>query len=412
VPVIRYLLGTVRLAFRNVLRQRVRTGMTIAAIVFGVVGIILSGGFVHDVLAQLGEALIHSQSGHLQVAKRGYFGAGSRKPEEYAILDPDTLKKPLAAVPGMEDVMARLSFSGLLTNGRSDLPIIGEGIEPGKETRLGTFLILSSGRQLNDGDRYGILIGKGVAHALKLAPGDRASIVLNTAGGAMNTLDFEVVGVFQTFSKDYDARAVRIPIAAAQELLDTQGVNVLVASLKRTRDTDWVAQSAAAVLGTGELEIKRWEELNDFYPKTVELYDRQFGVLQLIVLAMVILTVTNTVNMTVFERAGEFGTMRALGNRGRDIFLLVVTENALLGVAGAVLGTVLGIWIASIISAIGIPMPPPPNADVGYTARVRIVADVVGSGFAVGVLATLAASILPALRVARGSVVEALRQNV
>ena len=39
--------------------------------------------------------------------------------------------------------------------------------------------------------------------------------------------------------------------------------------------------------------------------------------LQLIILAMVLLSVMNTVNMTVFERDGEFGTMRALGNRGK-----------------------------------------------------------------------------------------------
>ena len=55
-------------------------------------------------------------------------------------------------------------------------------------------------------------------------------------------------------------------------------------------------------------------------------------VLQLIILAMVLLSVTNTVNMTIFERTGEFGTMRALGNRGVDVFALILTEGALLGV--------------------------------------------------------------------------------
>ena len=61
-----------RLAFRNIVRQRLRTAMTLAAIVFGVMALILSGGFVHDVYHQLGEALIHSQSGHIQVAKEGF----------------------------------------------------------------------------------------------------------------------------------------------------------------------------------------------------------------------------------------------------------------------------------------------------------------------------------------------------
>jgi putative ABC transport system permease protein len=406
------LVGLLRLAARNVQRQRTRTAMTLGAIVFGVVGIILSGGFVNDILVQLGEALIHSQSGHLQVARSGFFTHGSRKPSEYVVTRPEALRARVAALPETDDVMQRLSFSGLLTNGRSDLAIVGEGLEPEREARLGTFLVLAAGRQLTDRDRYGILLGHGVARALRLAPGDSVSLVVNTAEGAMNTLEFEVVGVFRTFSKDYDARAVKIPLAAAQELLDTKGANVVVASLKRTDDTERVARALAESLAAERLEVRRWDELNDFYAKAVDLYDRQFGVLQLIILGMVLLSVTNTVNMTVFERAGEFGTMRALGNRNADVFALIMTESALLGVVGATLGVVVGILLASGISAVGIPMPPPPNADIGYVARIRVVPSAIAGAFVVGVVATLLAAIAPASRVARTPVVEALRQNV
>ena len=60
-----------KLALRNVFRHKLRTGMTLAAIVLGVVGLILSGGFVQDMYNQLGEWIIHSQSGHLQVSRIG-----------------------------------------------------------------------------------------------------------------------------------------------------------------------------------------------------------------------------------------------------------------------------------------------------------------------------------------------------
>ena len=58
-----------KLALRNMLRQKVRSGMTLAAIVFGVTGLILAGGFVQDIFIQLGEAIIHSQTGHIQIFK-------------------------------------------------------------------------------------------------------------------------------------------------------------------------------------------------------------------------------------------------------------------------------------------------------------------------------------------------------
>ena len=52
-------------ALRNVFRQRARSAGTLAAISLGVAGLILAGGFVQDVFVQLGEAVIHSQSGHI-----------------------------------------------------------------------------------------------------------------------------------------------------------------------------------------------------------------------------------------------------------------------------------------------------------------------------------------------------------
>ena len=400
-----------KLALRNVLRHKTRTGMTLAAIVTGVAALVLSGGFVRDIFAQLAEAVVHSQYGHVQLARAGYFREGSRRPDEFVLANPESLKSRVASVAGVVDAMGRLSFAGLLNNGRTDLAVIGEGIEPGREAKLGSYVIIAAGRQLADGDAFGALLGQGVAQSLKLVPGDRATLVVSTPEGAMNTLDLEVVGVFQSFSKEYDARAVKIPLAAAQELLGTRGANVLVVSLARTSDTARVATALEASLGPEKIEVKKWNELSDFYDKTVELYQRQFGVLRFIVLAMVLLSVANSVNMSVFERVGEFGTMRALGNRGSGVFRLIVTESAVLGAAGGLLGIVVGIVLAIVISKIGIPMPPPPNSELAYMARIRVEAADLGTAFMVGFAATLLASILPALRVSRMDVVHALRAN-
>jgi putative ABC transport system permease protein len=245
-----------------------------------------------------------------------------------------------------------------------------------------------------------------------LKPGDQVTLLLNTTDGALNTADFVIVGVFQTYSKEFDARAVRIPLAAAQTLLDTEGVNAVVVSLKRTPDTSAVRSLLTHRLDTTVFELMSWQELNDFYAKTVVLYKWQFGVLQLIVLLMVLLSVANSVNMNTFERVGEFGTLMALGNRSGYVFRLILVENAIVGLIGGLLGVALGIVLALVISAIGIPMPPPPNANLGYTALIRIVPEEIAMAFAVGFLATAGASILPARRVVRIPVVDALRQSI
>lgn len=384
--------------------------MTLAAIIFGVCGLILSGGFVQDIFVQLGEAIIHSQTGHVQVFRKDFLEKGTRQPDKFLIENPIPLAERISAIDGVKDVSARLSFSGMLNNGRRDLGIVGEGIEPEKEAELGTFVSITAGRQLTNGDTFGMVVGQGVAHSLNLKPGDQVTLVMNTSEGALNTLDFEIIGIFQSFSKDFDARAVRIPLPAAQELLLNNGANLLVVSLHHTQDTDRVLTQVQTLLD-GTLDARNWRQLSDFYDKTLQLYDRQFGVLQLIILLMVLLSVANAVNMSAFERLGEFGTLQALGNTRSQIARLILLENTYLGLIGACAGVLIGVALALIISAIGIPMPPPPNANVGYTAFIRIDTGTVSSAFLIGLAATSVAAIFPAMRVSKIPVVDALRQN-
>jgi len=400
-----------KLAFRNVFRHKTRTALTLAAIALGVVGLILTGGFVEDIFTQLREATIYSQLGHLQVYKAGYYSFGRRTPYQYMIANAEKELVKFRALPHVVDVTPRINFSGLLSNGRTSFPIIGEGVDPEKELKLSRYLIISSGRQLQKKDAYGVLLGQGVASVLKLKPGDRAMLLLNTPEGALNTLDFEVIGTFQTFSKDYDDRAIRIPLSAAWELLATKSVHGLVFALNDSASTDSVAALLKAKLPAQEFEVKTWYELSDFYQKTVELYRRHFGVLRLIILGMVLLSVVNSVNMNIYERTGEFGTLMALGNRRGRVFRLVIAENVILGFIGGSLGAIIGTVAALSISAVGIPMPPMPNTNIGYTAYIRPVPSEIRLAFLIGFVATILASMWPAWKASRLPVVEALRQN-
>ena len=399
------------LALRNIFRHRGRTALTLTVIASGVAGLILCGGFVQDALIQLREATIHSQLGHLQIYRKGYYAEGSRSPYKFMIERPGEILAAVRELPEVDDAMSRLAFTGVINNGRSDFAIVGEGIEADKEARLGSLIQIISGRKLAGADRYGMVIGEGVASATKLKPGDRATLLLNTAEGALNSIEFDVVGIFRSFAKDFDARAVRISLSGAHELLASSGGNAVVVSLLETVKTDEAAARLKTKLDGTQYEIKTWRELADFYDKTAALYERQFAVLQAIILLAVLLSVVNSVNMSVFERTGEFGTLMALGTRSRSIFRLVLLENLLLGLIGSCIGTAIGIIAAWAISAIGIPMPPPPNSSSGYIATIRVDAAIVLTAWVVGFAATVVASIMPARRVARVPVVEALRQN-
>jgi putative ABC transport system permease protein len=401
-----------KLALRNIFRHRLRTALTLAAIMAGVMVLILSGGFIEDLFVQLREATIHSQLGHIQIYQSGYFQHGRRDPYHYMIANPDSLVAEIGSQPHVTQIMRRLNFSGLLTTGHADIPIAGEAVEPRKEERLGSSISLIAGHMLSRNSHYGVMVGEGVAQALQLHPDDYVTLVLNTPDGALNSMDLQVAGVFRTMSKDYDAHAIRISLQTGRDLLLTDAVHALVVSLDHTENTQAVVASLRQRLKGADVEIKPWYELADFYQKTVDLYRRQFAVLQIITLVLVLLGVANSVNMAVYERTGEFGTLLALGNTPRQVGVLIILETVLLGLIGAAGGVLLAIVLATLISAIGIPMPPPPNMNSGYSAIIRLLPQTVVGAFAIGIAATVLAAIIPARRAMRRPVVEALRYNI
>ena len=397
-----------KLACRSIFRQRTRTILTLAAIALGVASLVISGGFVEDTLIQLREATIRSQLGHLQVYRQGRFASGGHHPADFLIGEPEVIERALNGVAGVVARARRISFSGLLNNGRGELPIIGQGVEPKREALIGSAISILSGRQLADTDLFGIMVGEGLANALALRTGDKVNLVLSTREGATNTLEFDVIGIFRSLSKEFDARAVQIPLPAAHELMATTSVDAIVVLLSDAELTPAVRAELKERLPP-DFEVKTWQELADFYNNTAALYQRQFGFLRAIILVMMLLTVANSLNMSLYERTAEFGIMRALGQSGGNVGRLVVLETALLGVIGSALGIMVGALMAVGVSAIGIPMPPPPNSESGFVAGIRVVPSILVVAFLSGLLASIGAGLLPARRVARMPLVEALR---
>jgi len=396
------------MAWRNVTRQYARTATALGAVSLGVAAIVIAGGFVHDVYEQFGEAIIHSQYGHIQIYRKGYAAKGTQRPLDYLIDPRAPMLNRVKQFEGVVSVLARLRFVGTASAGGADLPIVAEGVQPDLENRLGTFVHLLEGRLLRAGERETVIVGDGLAKALRVHPGMVLTLNVVSREGALNSLEFVTVGIFRSHSKEFDARAVRLPIESARDLLGSSGQNEIVVELRDTRATEITAAEALAALGPEDYEVRTWRELADFYGKTIQLFDRQFGFLQGLLLLLIALSVSSTINASTFERLPEFGTMIALGDTRRDVSQLIVTECVILGILGSVIGVCAGIALALSISAIGIEMPPPPNTEVGYVARIQIVPVVLLAGVFVGSVAATLGGLAPAMKIARTSPVEAL----
>ena len=107
----------------------------------------------------------------------------------------------------------------------------------------------------------------------------------------------------------------------------------------------------------------------------------------------------------------EIGTSLAIGVRGSEIMQLFLLEGALIGIAGGMIGISLGYGLAEAISAIGIPMPPPPGMAHGYTGQILVSGSLAIDALVLALVTTLLASVMPAWKASRMNIVDALRSG-
>ena len=135
------------------------------------------------------------------------------------------------------------------------------------------------------------------------------------------------------------------------------------------------------------------------------------GVVRFIIALIIILSISNILIMSVLERTGEIGTLMAIGLKRRNIMYLFVNEGLLLGIIGGALGVAIGSLLATVLSAVGIPMPPPPGMETGYIGEILLSWPLVAGAMVLAVLTTLVGSLYPAWKASNMQIVDALRYS-
>lgn len=400
-----------KIALRNLLRHRARSAISLSAIGFGVIAVLLAGGFIQWVLTATRETTIYARLGHIQIVRPGYFEAGAADPFAYLLPVRSPVFDALATMQEVKLVAPRLAFSGLVSHGDSTQSFLGEGVEPQKERELSRYLFLAKGHGLSADDPTGALLGEGLAASLGVDIGDKIVLLANTASGGVNAVELHVRGLFYSSSKAFDDSALRVPLPIAQKLLRVSGAHVWVVLLNATDDTDAVTQSLRARFADAKLQFVPWSDLADFYRKTVVLFRKQVGLVQLVIALIIVLSISNTLVMSVLERTGEIGTLMALGLRRRHVLRLFAAEGVLLGAIGATSGLIVGLALAHVLSSVGIPMPPPPGMNRGFTGEILVTWPLAANAFALALVTTMLASIYPAWKASRLVIVDALRHN-
>ena len=401
------------LATRNLMRHRRRTALGLSAIGFGVIALILAGGFIEWNNWALRESTIQSQLGHIQVVRPGYFEEGTANPFAYLLPEQSAELTAIEAMPHVSAVAPRLAFSGLISHGETTISFLGQGVVPEKEEKASRRVTISHGENLSTGVPDGIIVGKGLAANLGVEPGDKIVMLVTPASGGMNAIEAQVRGIFYTSSKAFDDSSLRVPLRMARTLMRAAGAHSWVVLLDDTAHTDAVLDELRGRFpqAASNLQFVPWHELADFYKKVVVLFTAQVNLVRFIIALIIIVSISNTLVMGVLERTSEIGTLMAIGLRRQKILHLFVNEGLLLGVLGGVVGVVIGYGLAETISAVGIPMPPSPGMDFSFLGEIMVTWPLAIGALVLAVVSTVAASLYPAWKASRLEIVDALRHS-
>jgi len=416
-------MNTFKLALRGLTRNRRRSLVTLFAIALGFAAITLFAGYTHNVYGGLTRNAIHGELlGHLTLSKTGMRQEGKLDPERYLLTakEVETVSALIKEEAHVEMVAPRLALSGLISNGRASTIFVAEAIEPAAMDRLQenslTATELRSGlydnvrKKLNPERPDVVELSEGLVDILHLAVGGQAAVLTNTLSGQANALDITVGHSFNTGNAGTNDKFAFFPLALARNLIDAEGradrLTILLDDASQTlvmRD-----RLLQKLKGAGfDVEIQTWQELSSFYNQVHGMFDMIFGFIFLIVLTVVLMSVANSMGMTVVERTREIGTLRAIGLKRRGVVRLFTTESMLLTLIGCVVGLLITLGVRWGINAANVTYVPPNSVspvpllvdiDNGRILFTFVLMSVVG---------TLAA-FLPARRAAKKDIIDAL----
>lgn len=340
----------IKLAWKNIWRNKKRSIIIILAAFFGIWGGVLTNGIFVGMWETTIETAISRELSHIQIHHVKF--RDERLITQF-ISEINTIEKILQSNPYIQNYSVRSILEGIALSPSSVNGVKIFAVDPNKEK-----LITSIHQKVIEGvyfsnKGYEILIGQKLAQKLKLKLNSK--VVLSFQGMDNNLIStaFRVIGIFKTESKIFDETNVFIKHNDLQSIL---GTNIPIHEIAiRVSSTDLIDTTTKILKSElNNLSVQSWKELAPELSLTSGFLYLELNIFMGIILFALLFGISNTMMMSVFERIREFGVLIAIGMKKIKLFLLIIIESLILLFSGGLTGTLSGFLTIELLSRKGI----------------------------------------------------------
>ncbi len=342
-----------KMAFRNIFRQKRRTLFTGLSIVGGFSLAVIFIGWSDGSYDSIIDQFTRTRLGHIEIHEKSYM----ERPTLYKTIDDVTrIGAVLGGTKGIESWAPRVYSAGLAGDGSQSAGVRIVGLDPEREVRTTGFdRTIVRGRFFSGSGAREAVLGRVLAEVLQAKLGDEIVLLSQGADGSIAEDQFVLVGVSSSGDEMTDRTAYYLPLGTAQNylVLDSKvhEIAIVVTRLGRERA---LARTIAARLADPSVAVEPWQVFARSFYNAMKADKAGMWVMLLVIVVIVAVGVLNTVLMSVLERRREYGLLKAIGTRPGRIVRLVVLEVLLLSVMAMAVGAGLGLGANAFLARHGI----------------------------------------------------------
>ena len=334
----------VKLAWRNIWRNRRRSILTICAICFATFASIAMRGVQLGTYAINIDNAVNMFSGYLQIQQKDF----QANPSLNKSFKPgNILLHEIESSSHAVGVSRRIYADGLISYGENSFGAAIFGIDPVSEKNVTRITQrINSGVFFESDSTDEIVVGYKLFRNLKASLGDYVVILSQGTDGSLGNLKFKIAGTIKTGSPSFDGMGVFMGLRKADELLAMYGrINVLAIKIDNLDNLQEAQDEMKGIIAGTNLAVLNWGEVMPEFKNSIE-FDNISGMFYLFILLLIVaFGILNTVLMSITERYREFGITLSIGMPNDKLVNLIVIETIFFTLAGIILGNIIGFGI-------------------------------------------------------------------